>query len=288
LRNRILAIGLLGIGLLGACAESLAPPKSQTLRVGVDQAFEETGLAAALRAGFEQQTQQRVALVFDTPVNLQKALRNSQLEVLMAGTNSWVKKLEVEGLLVDSMPIAHEELVFIGPQEDKFRSHGTKDPVEFLRNVIRSNHLYLRAAKGSVESDGHERLARLNGDRPGGGSELATKLVGVPFVKEIVRRRAFGLVRRSALVLAAAEGVKPNRVYQDGKAELVLPVRFLFLHPSKVHRSGQSSFKTFLTGELVRSLVERVGVGRVGLPLYTAGLPKTGEGAIVPQVEPLH
>jgi ABC-type tungstate transport system permease subunit len=268
---------------LGACAESLAPSKSKTLRLAVDRAYEESGLAKALRAGFEQQTQGRLELVFGEASSLEKAIRSSSVEAVMTSRSEWVEKLQTEGLLINAKTIAHEELVFIGPSEDKFRSHGVTDPVEFLRSVIRSSHLYLRAAPGSAEAEAHARLARSNGDRPGSGSQIQTKLHGVAFVKEVVRRRAFGLVRRSALILAAAEGVKPNRVYQDGKPELVLPVVFHFLHPSKTQRAGADDLAKFLQSDLLQSLVERVGVGQVGLPFYAVGLPKEGQGAGVPQ-----
>ena len=105
---------------------------------------------------------------------------------------------------------------------------------------------------------------------------------GTAFVKEVVRRNAFGLVRRSSLVLAASDGIKPHRVYQQGEPDLVLPVRILFAHPARAKQGHARLIQEYVMNGRWRSILEKLGASRVGLPFYSLGMPETGAGAKAP------
>ena len=276
-------LGVLLLSLVLGCDEFLAPKATEEVILGVDICFRETGVAEAFRAGFEQASQRRLRIAYKEPELLRKALRSGEFEAVLTSKSNEGQQFLTEGLVSQKIDIAHEEFVFIGPAEDKFRSHGSKGPVDFLHNVIRSNHLYLIARPSSFEQEAHARLERLTGDRPGAGSQIETNLRGVAFVREIIRRNAFGLVRRSSLVLAASEGTQPHRVYQQGEVDLVLPVRFLFAHPSRIKLGHAKVLEEYLKSEQWDSIVSKLGASRVGLPFYSTGMPESGEGAKAPQ-----
>ncbi|MEE2904202.1 MAG: hypothetical protein VYC39_17880 [Myxococcota bacterium] len=280
-RHRKLLVTLLLSSAFG-CDEFLAPQASTEVILGVDISFRETGIAEAFRAGFEQASHKRLQFSYREPEILAKALRDGQLEAVLTSRAVWSDQTLVEGIVSKEEAIAHEEFVFIGPAEDKFRSHGSKGPVEFLQNVIRSNYLYLVARPSSFEQEAHARLERKTGNRPGSGSQIETTLSGTAFVKEVVRRNAFGLVRRSSLVLAASEGIKPHRVYQQGEPQLVLPVRILFAHPARAKQGHALLIQEYLVSGQWRSILEKLGASRVGLPFYSLGMPKAGAGARAP------
>ena len=282
MKHHLKLFGVLLLSTAFGCDEFLAPKTAEEVVLGVDISFRETGVAEAFRAGFEQSSQRRLRISYKEPELLRKDLRSGLLEVILTSRSAWGDDILTEGLVSRAKDIAHEEFVFIGPAEDKFRSHGSKGPVEFLQNVIRSNHLYLIAKPLSFEQEAHARLEKETGDRPGSGSQIETKLFGVAFVKEVVRRNAFGLVKRSSLVLAAAEGIKPHRVYQQGEAALVLPVRFLFTHPTRMKLGHAKVLAEYVANEQWESVISKLGASRVGLPFYSTGMPEAGRGAEAP------
>lgn len=268
-----------------ALAATACSERSSTLIIGADDTFATNGFAHYLQAAFEEKTKQRTKLVLGDSLTVQKMAERGVVDVVLLGSDGAIERLKADGVAVRVEPVAHEEFVFIGPVEDQFRAHGSSDPVEFLKNVTRSNYVYMIAADGTPENDRHKSLERRTGDRPGAGNHRQSRKAGVELVKEIVGKKAFGLVKRSAVVLAATDGVKPNRVYQDGRADLVLGMFAAEVHPGKTKRQRNSAFVDFLLGEDGRKIVEKFGSERFGLPLFGAGLPPAGEGAKVPGLD---
>jgi len=272
--------GLLLSLLLAACPRSDEPK----LLVGVDEAIASTGFAAYLQTAFEAHTKQPTELIVGTAQDIADRAAAGTIDVALLTSEEQVQRLRDANVVAVAAPFAHEELVFIGPIEDQFRSHGSTDPVEFIKNVSRANYLYLKARAGSTEAERHRALFLATKDRVEAGSFMETELSGLPFALEVIDKKAFGLLRRSAILMAAEQGKTPHRVYQDGHEGLVLALWSVAVHPARTKRAGDRGLHAWRGGADGAKLVEKFGAQRFGLPIYAAGVPREGEGAKVPGV----
>ena len=148
-----LVISLLAIG----CSEHLAAPSQPELKIGIEQALVDSGFGAYVQAAFEHQHRVRTRLVAGDASTVEGLIKKGVVDTAIVTSDQSIARLERDGLIVSKQAFAHEELVFIGPTEDKFRSHGSSDAVEFLKNVTRSAYKYIVPREGSAE---HHRLEK--------------------------------------------------------------------------------------------------------------------------------
>lgn len=271
---------ILALAVATACTDSTAP----VLQIGVEDELQATGFAAYIQSAFEAETKLRTAVQLGTAAEVASMAERGSIDVALLTSDEAVERLKDDGVAAQATAFAHEELVFIGPVEDQFRSHGSTDGVTFIKNVSRANYLYLKAKPGSAEADRHAALFVKSKDREEAGSFLPSPHSGVALVEAVVRRKAFGLVRRSGIVLAAERGIEPHRVYQDGHPDLVLRLWAVQVHQARTKRAGDKGLSAWLAGEAGAKIVGAFGKQRFGLPIYGVGVPARGQGARVPGV----
>ncbi|MCA9549554.1 MAG: hypothetical protein KC933_05920 [Myxococcales bacterium] len=267
-------------------AVSTGCPDSARVKVGVDQTLQDLGLAEFLQAAYEAETKERLELQYMDTAKLEKAVMAGEVDSALVMSEATREALESEGAPIRSAIYAHEELVFIGPFENMLGDHiQEENGVGILQAIARSNYRYLRARPGSVERARHDLLFKLSRDRMEPGSFFETKLEGAALMKESVKANAFALVKRSALLLAALDGVTPHRIYREGDPALVLRLAVIEVHPGKTKRPRHPGFYDYVMGEKGQVILSRFGADRFGYPVYGAGAPPEGEGAKVPGLD---
>lgn len=250
--------------------------------LGVDQAIAPSGVQDFLRTAFELRSDKRMELSVASSYELTKRAERGELDALLLATDSAFHLLEGTGVVEDSKVIAHEEMVIIGPAEDQIRSHGAKSAPEFIQNIGRFAAIYFKAKRGSTEEFMHREIMKVVKDKEP-GSFIGTDLEGLPFFERVISHpRAFGMVLRSALVLGANQGKKPNRVYMDGQPDLVVRLRAVTVRASRTKREPQPELAAYLFSEDAEKAFAEVGRARLGLPLYGRGDVEAGQGAKVP------
>jgi ABC-type tungstate transport system permease subunit len=271
--------------LVAACTRMTGAPDDTAtprIKVGVDRAFQDVGLIEHAQAIFENKSPLRLELVYDLSERLAERGAKGELDLLILASDRDQGKLEGEGLASRSFVWGHEELIFIGPAEDPLHTHGSQSAAEMLKNISRSSHLFMKPRPGSTEWVRFQEVFKAAGDPHESASFVSTKVEGVDFVKEVIGSRGFALVRRSAIILAAKEGVKPHRVYLEGSPDLVMRLHVIEIHPAKTKRTPHPQLYDFLSGQEGREIIERYGSDRFGYPPYAPGEPPEGQGARVP------
>lgn len=112
--------------LLVASAAQAQQRRSQgdPLRLGVDTALFDSGLAKALQQGFGRDTGVAVKLVSTPALLLLEGLERGEFDAALANVPEAEARLEKEGFAHDRRPIARGDFVLVGPAP-----HGkTKDP----------------------------------------------------------------------------------------------------------------------------------------------------------------
>ena len=279
-RSRAALLLFAVIVLLSACKD-----QQTVLHIGVERSLEEAGIARRLQRTFEETSKQKTKLVFLDAAELLSAAEKKELDLMILGDEASIQAVEKEGL-GETKVLLHEEFVFIGPYKNILGTRHRGDAVEFMRNVSRANYRYFKGRPGSSEALRHAELFAQMGDRQEPGAFLANRAAGKTLVKKIVAANAMGLVRRSSVVLARAEGVSPHRIYKDGAPGLVLRYVVVKLHPKLARSRGSeasNTFFSFLFLEDTERMIAEFGKKRFGHPLFAVGAPEPGEGAKLPE-----
>lgn len=264
------ALILFGWG--AACRAPVDPP----IRLGVERSLEEVGVAPFLAAAYGHATGRDVQLKYVDGLELAVMVEKGDLDEVLLVSRESLEPLRREGLLRQLEPLAHEELVLIGPFRDLLGKHAEAQGANLIKNVARTNHRFLEGRPGSVESTRLDRLFRETGDRAKPGSWFVTPDEGRSLVRAAVKARAFALVRRSSVLLESREGRFPERVWGQGDPALALVVEAGEVAPAK---SGRPlGFHEWLVRE-GRAALAVWGSDRLGHPLYGPGAPREGEGA---------
>lgn len=257
------------------CSQRSEPP----VRAGLDSALEEIGLGAWLEALYERTGGRALEVDYLDAAGLRAAVEGGHVDEVLLFREGVFKELEGEGLLFQVAPLAHEELVLIGPERDLLGKYKNSQGPMLLRNVARTNYRYLEGASGSVEGVRHQQLFAATGDLVKPGSWFKTELSGQALVRGAVEQDAFALVRRSSVLLLARDGIRPRRVWAEGDPHLTLTLVAGLVHPEKSGRTGGRVFHEWLAGPDGAQALERLGDDRLGHPIYALGAPKPGEAA---------
>ncbi len=244
--------------------------------------MKELGLGEYLVASYQEQEKRRARLIYSSVEDLQKQAFAGELDVLIVVSEDTLDRIDQQGIAQRVQTLAHEGLIYIGPYRDYLGKHGAGSGVKLQQAIARSNHRYLKAAEGSAERARHDRFFKLTGDAFEPGSFFNTELEGVELAKSAIESGAFSLVRRSSLLLAAKDKVLPHRIFRAGEEDLVLRLVAIEVHEAKTKRPPRPELFDFFISDAGKALFSSFGRTRFGVPVYTGGAPKAGEGAAVP------
>ena len=259
-RPVLIAAGLALVGAPSVRAQqrrSLSDP----LRLGVDAALVDSGLAKALQQGFGRDTGIAVNLVRMPALPLLEALERGELDAGLTNADEAEARLDKLGLVHDRHAIAEGEFVIVGPPArgktpDPAGIAGSRDAAAALAKI---RDAALAAAPGDVSfvsaGDGSGthaaeqavwRAAKIAPATPwylNAGSTAA--LIG-----QARSRNAYALVERGAW--AASEG-SPLAVLVEGDPLLVEPVHVM--RSFRVNHPAAKIFVTWISGTKGRRVV---------------------------------
>ena len=263
--NRRRPLLLAGLGLLalapaarGQQKRSLADP----LRVGVDTALAESGLAAALQRAFGLDTGIALKLVPGPSVTMLDALERGELDAAIANTPEAELKLDQQGLVHDRRAVAAARFVIVGPAprgkvRDPASIAGGRDAAQALvrlRDAALASPgsiTFLSAGDGSGTHLGELALWRAARVAP-----LAPWYLNadpkLPLLAQARARGAYAVVERG--VWNAAGGA-PLAVLVEGDSAMVAPVHAM--RGFRVSHPAGKIFIAWISGPKGRAVVAR-------------------------------
>lgn len=211
------------------------------LRLGVDRALVESGLARSLQHAFGADTGIAVLLVPAPALAVLEAARDGEVDAALVNTPAAEDTLERQGLVHDRRPIAASEFVLVGPPAagarrrpppparsgievlERLRAQAATDPASFV---------FLSANDGSGVHVAEQALWRAARIEPVAPWYVAAD-PGPGFTAQVRARGAYALVERGAW---AAVGGPPLVIVAEGDpllAESVHAMRsFRVSHPA--------------------------------------------------------
>ena len=242
-RRRLLSVSLAIAAAASAAVAQQRRSLSDPLRLGVDLALFESGLARALQQGFGRDTGLAIKLVPAPALPLLEALERGELDAALTNLPDAELRLEQLGLAHDRQAIASGEFVLVGPaprgpQKDPAAIAGLRSVAQALTQLRGAalarpgSVTFLSAADGSGAHVLEQALWRHAGLAPA-APWFAAADAGSSLIVQARARGAYALVERGAW---GALGGAPLAVLVEGDpllAEAVHVMRaFRISHPA--------------------------------------------------------
>ena len=245
-----------------ASAASAQKPSERggPLRLGVDRALAESGLARSLQHAFGADTGIAVLLVPGPALAVLEAARNGEVDAALVNAPAAEDALEQQGLVHDRRPIAASEFIVVGPPPAGTRGRlppPGRSGVEALERIRAqaaadpASLVFLSANDGSgvhVAEQALWRAARIEPVAPW----YAGADPGRAFAAQVRARGAYALVERGAWTAA---GGAPLVVVAEGDPLLAESVHAM--RSFRVSHPAAKIFIAWIAGGRGRAVVAR-------------------------------
>ena len=217
--------------------KSLADP----LRLGVDQALVDSGLAASLQKGFGRDTGVAVLLVPGRSASLLDALERGEIDASMTNAPEQELRLEKQGLAHDRRLVAVGDFVLVGPLDgvgkkakDPVGIAGERDAAVALAKLAQAQARFVAAPMGSGAYIGSLPLWRAAQVAPAAPWYVEAR---GNVLEQAAAERAYALVERGVWM---AQGRKPLALMVEKDERMLTQVHFM-----RAFRVGHPAGKLF-------------------------------------------
>lgn len=242
-----------GVSARAQQRKSLADP----LRLGVDRALIDSGLAPSLLHAFGADTGIAVKAVPGAALPLLEALERGELDAALTNAPEAEAKLDKLGLAHDRQPVASGEFVIVGPAvrgkgEDVLGAALGRDAAGALKRLAAAapgSFTFLSAADGSGAHVAEQAIWRQAGIAPAAPWYVALA-PGESLFAQVRARGAFAVVERAAWL---ARGGAPLAVRIEGDPQLAEQVHVL--RAFRVNHPAGKIFVAWITSAKGRRVV---------------------------------
>lgn len=238
-RSLLLSSAALGAWPAWIAAQPQRRSSGDPLRLGVDPALMQSGLARALQAAFAADTGVAVVLIEAPALPLLDALDRGEVDAALANAPDAEARLEQQGLVHDRRAVARGEFVLVGPPgkgragDPAGVANATGLPEALARIAAAAasaagSVLFLSPGDGSGTHVAEQALWREAKAAPA-APWYATASPGSGFVAQVAARRAYALVERGAW---AAAGAGASLLWRGPAAPVHVMRGFRVNHPA--------------------------------------------------------
>jgi tungstate transport system substrate-binding protein len=241
LRRRLFVAALATPAFSGGALAQKPAERGGPLRLGVDRALAESGLARSLQHAFGADTGIAVLLAPGPALAVLEAARDGEVDAALVNAPAAEEALDRQGLVHDRRPIAASEFIVVGPAPTGVRGRPpppVRSGVEVLERLLAqaatdpASFVFLSANDGSGVHVAEQALWRAARIEPVAPWYVAAE-PGAGFTAQVRARAAYALVERGAW---SAVGGAPLIVVAEGDpllAESVHAMRsFRVSHPA--------------------------------------------------------
>ena len=259
-RRTLVSGSLIGLIPTGKAWSQQRRSLSDPLRLGVDSALFDSGLAKALQQAFGRDTGVAVKLVRMPALPLLEAIDRGEIDAALANAPAAEARLDKEGLVHDRQPIAGGEFVLVGPAvRGKVKDpaaiagqHGIVQALIELRNGALATPgaiTFLSAGDGSGTHALEQTLWREAKIAPAAPWYAVADANGGP-IAQARARNAYALVERGVWL---AQGGSPLAVLVEGDPLLVETVHVM--RSFRVNHPAGKLFVAWIAGPKGRRVV---------------------------------
>jgi tungstate transport system substrate-binding protein len=266
-RRLFVAAALATTALAGGARAQKPAERGGPVRLGVDRALAESGLARSLQRAFGADTGIAVLLVPGPALEVLEATRNGEVDAALVNAPAAEDALEKQGLVHDRRSIAAGEFILVGPAPAKVRGKlppPVQSGVEVLERLRAqaatdpASFVFLSANDGSGVHVSEQALWRAARIEPVAPWYVAAD-AGPAFTAQVRSRGAYALVERGAW---AAVGGAPLAVVAEGDPLLAESIHAM--RSFRVSHPAGKIFVAWIAGGRGRAVVAKHAGYRAG------------------------
>jgi len=256
-------VALLTMPILATRAQAQKPSeRGGPLRLGVDRALEDSGLARRLQTAFGGDTGIPVLLVPGPALAVLEALKNGETDAALTNAPAAEDALEKQGLVHGRRAIATSDFIIVGPAPARVRGRlppPGRSGVEAFEQIRGqavadpASVVFLSAGDGSGVHVAEQALWRAARIEPVAPWYISAE-PGRSFTTQVRARGAYALVERGAW---SALGGAPLTILAEGDALLVESVHAM--RSFRVSHPAGKIFVSWIAGARGRAVVARHG-----------------------------
>ena len=259
--SRRLFVAGLTMAAFAAPAAEKPSERGGPLRLGVDRALEESGLARRLQRAFGFDTGIAVLLVPGPALAVLDAARDGEVDAALVNAPGAEEELEKQGLIHDRHAIATGEFILVGPPPPgpaRKRPPPGHSAVELLERIQAQaandpNVVFLSAGDGSGVHVAEQALWRVARIAPAAPWYVSAER-SPNFSAQVRARGAYALVERAAW---SVHGGAPSTILVEGDPLLVESVHVM--RAFRVQHPAGKIFVSWIAGGHGRAVVARHG-----------------------------
>jgi len=259
--SRRLFVAGLTMAAFAAPAAQRPSERGGPLRLGVDRALEESGLAKRLQRAFGFDTGIPVLLVPGPALAILDAIRDGEIDAALVNAPAAEEELDKQGLVHDRRAIATSEFVVVGPPPPgpvRKRPPPGHSAIELLERIqaqaaTDANVVFLSAGDGSGVHVAEQALWRVARIAPAAPWYVSAER-GPGFTAQVRARGAYALVERGAW---REHGGAPSAILVEGDPLLVESVHAM--RAFRVQHPAGKIFVSWIAGGRGRAVVARHG-----------------------------
>jgi tungstate transport system substrate-binding protein len=259
--SRRLFVAGLTMAAFAAPAAQKPSERGGPLRLGVDRALEESGLAKRLQRAFGFDTGIPVLLVPGPALAVLDAIRDGEIDAALVNAPAAEEELDKQGLVHDRRVIATSEFVIVGPPPPgpaRKRPPPGRSAIELLERIQAQaatdpNVVFLSAGDGSGVHVAEQALWRVARIAPAAPWYVSAER-GPGFTAQVRARGAYALVERGAW---SVHGGAPSAILVEGDPLLVESVHAM--RAFRVQHPAGRIFVSWISGGRGRAVVARHG-----------------------------
>ena len=238
------------VGLPGLARAAQRRSLDDPMRLAVDDALFDSGLASQLQRGFGRDTGVAVQLVRGPATALLEALERGEHDVALTNVPGIETELDRQGLVHDRRPIAVEEFVLIGPSLLGKALAAPHDVVTALSRLAEAGAPFLTRADGSGAHLAEQALWRTAKVAPA-APWYAKAADATPLLAQAAARKACALLDRGAWLKQGAPAGYGALV--EGDPRLLVDVHVM--RSFRVNHPGAKLFVNWVSGRQGRRIV---------------------------------
>jgi tungstate transport system substrate-binding protein len=259
--SRRLFVAGLTMAAFAAPAAEKPSERGGPLRLGVDRALEESGLARRLQRAFGFDTGIAVLLVPGPALAVLDAARDGEVDAALVNAPGAEEELEKQGLIHDRHAIATGEFILVGPPPPgpaRKRPPPGHNAVELLERIQAQaasdpTVVFLSAGDGSGVHVAEQALWRVARIAPAAPWYVSAER-SPDFSAQVRERGAYALVERAAW---SVHGGAPAAILVEGDPLLVESVHAM--RAFRVQHPAGKIFVSWIAGGHGRAVVARHG-----------------------------
>ncbi|MBU5613445.1 substrate-binding domain-containing protein [Geomonas azotofigens] len=246
--------------------------EQKNLILATTTSTQDSGLLDVLIPIFEKQTGYFVKTISVGSGQAMKMGEKGEADVLLVHSPDAEKKFVAEGFGVNRKLVMHNDFIVLGPANDPARIRGAKTAADALKNIAKTNALWLSRGDNSGTHAKEKGLFKAAGINPEGQKWFQQTGLGMGETLNVAaEKKGYLLADRGTYLALNKKAHLGLEIMVQGEPKLLNIYHVIEVNPAKwpkVNSAGARAFADFMVSRKTQDIISTFGKKEFGSPLF--------------------